>query len=645
MHGIFSAICAIALSFFCVAVADASAQDVSGFDAAPAPDRERTEASLRAEIARIADVQKNVLVPMRDGVGLSTDIYLPKSRGDAPAPLIWWKTPYNYNPLRRTHMTFLVKALRKGYGFAFQNERGKYYSQGDWEILGRPREDGVDALNWFQDQEWSSGKVGAIGCSSPAEWQLALADENHPALAAIVPMAPGAGIGKVGPYWEQGNWYRGGAQQMFYPPWLYGSLQPTLRPEIPASASQLDRERLAKGYRLAFDAPEVDWDDAIRHLPLNDMLNEIDAPNGTFDDFTAQEPGDPKWRDGGLFFDDGNIDTPALWLFSWFDVSIAPNLALYNHARENDDDPEAADNQFVAVGPNLHCRFYRDNLGTVGDRTFPEPALDYFGMIFDFFDRYLKDDENGFEANTPKVQYYEMGTDAWRSSAEWPPKGVSEKTFFLSSGDAGANSLFGDGLLATTAPESGGVDRYTYDPMNPTPSLGGGICCIGGALDGGIFDQRPVESRNDVLVYTSAPLEDDLVVVGPIDLTLYISSDAPDTDFMVKLVDVHPDGTAHNVDETAQRARWRSGYESDPVFLEKGVVTSITIQPMVTSTRFKKGHRIRLDVTSSNFPRFARNLNTSEPVAEQTEPKVARNAVHYGPQTQSKLTLRIMPGE
>lgn len=630
----------VALLIAVLAPASAFSQ---GYDAAPDPDRNKSTEQLSGELSEIADVTKQVLVPMRDGVGLSTDIYLPKNRR-GKVPIIWWKTPYNYNPLGATQMRFALKALRRGYAFAIQNERGKYYSEGKWEILGFPQTDGVDALDWFSEQDWSTGKVGTVGCSSPAEWQLALATQNHPALAAIVPMAPGAGIGKVGDYWEQGNWYRGGAEQMFYPPWLYGSLQTTLRPEIPKELSREDRARLVDWYDLDPDAPEVNWDKAIKHLPLKDMLNAVDAPNATMDAFASRGPGDAGWREGGLFYDDSNIHAPALWIFSWFDVSIAPNLALFNHARTNTEDREAGRNQYAAVGPNLHCRFYRDKVGEVGDRTFDNAALDYFDLVFDFFDRYVKGERNGFERKTPAVQYYEMGADEWRSDQSWPPRGASEVTFYLDSNKA-ANSVFGDGVLMREMPVDGGslMDSFTYDPMNPVPSLGGGICCIGNAVEGGVFDQRPNEARNDVLVYTSEPLEEGMHVAGPVKLTLNVSSDAPDTDFMVKLVDVFPDGTAYNLDETAQRTRWREGYEKAPVMMEEGGVYEVTIQPMVTANYFAPGHRIRLEVTSSNFPRFSRNLNTAEPVPDQADPRIARNSVHHSTAHPSRLTLTVAP--
>ncbi len=237
-----------------------------------------------------------------------------------------------------------------------------------------------------------------------------------------------------------------------------------------------------------------------------------------------------------------------------------------------------------------------------------------------------------------------MGADKWRSDESWPPKGAREVTFYLDAED-GANSLFGDGVLRRGGPADRGAasDSFIYDPMNPVASLGGGICCIGGAVEGGAFDQRPNEARQDVLVYTSEPLEDGLHVAGPVKLTLFVSSDAPDTDFMVKLVDVFPDGTAYNLDETAQRARWREGYDRAPVFMEEGAVYEIAIQPMATANYFAPGHRVRLEVTSSNFPRFARNLNTRAPVPEQAEPRVARNSVHHSAAHPSRLTLTVAP--
>jgi len=612
---------------------------VSAAHASPETNKHKDVETLQAELAEKADIYRKLKAPMRDGVGLSTDVYVPKNRkGGAPA--IFWRTPYDYDPVRKIHLLQIHEAIDRGYAFVMQNERGRFFSEGDWVLLGDPQKDGVDALDWIAEQDWSNGKVGLLGCSSPAEWQLALAAQDHPALAAMVPAAPGAGIGKAGPYVEHGNWYRGGAEQMFYAPWLYNSVQPDIRPLFSEDLTPEQRALAAKLYDLSPEMPEADWSEIIRTLPIRDHLKVAGVERETYSEFIARTPASKDWREGGLFYDDTmQIEAPALWLFSWYDVSIAPNLALYQHARSNED-KATADAQYAVVGPNLHCAFWSDRVTQSGDRTFKDADFGAYETVFSFFDRYLMGKRNGFERSQPAVKYYDMGSDGWRTTKAWPPEGAETVEFYLSSED-GANSLSGDGALVRSAPEEGGADSFAYDPMNPVPSLGGGICCIGDAVEGGAFDQRSVEARSDVLVYTSEPLEDDLVVAGPVGVTLYVSSDAPDTDFTVKLVDVFPDGTAYNLDETIQRVRWREGYEKRAAPMEDGETYEIEFQPMTTANTFKAGHRVRLEVSSSNFPRFSRNLNTGGANYDESEGVVANNTVRHSKAHPSKLTLTV----
>ena len=220
------------------------------------------------------------------------------------------------------------------------------------------------------------------------------------------------------------------------------------------------------------------------------------------------------------------------------------------------------------------------------------------------------------------------------------PPGATSMTMYLTS-DGGANTLHGDGRLAPNAPERAHHDIYVYDPLNPVPSLGGNACCLGDAITPGSFDQRPVEARDDVLVYTSAPLERNVEVSGPIGIALYVSSDAPDTDFTVKLLDVEPDGRAWNLDETIRRARYREGYDRE-VFMEPGEVYALEFAPLATSNVFRAGHRIRIEISSSNYPRFERNLNTGTENARETGHRVARNAVHHGPDHSSRIVLTVV---
>jgi putative CocE/NonD family hydrolase len=605
----------------------------------PAIGESDLDAERKAKLSALADVEESVMVPMRDGVRLATDIYRPKNV-EGPLPVIFWRTPYNFHELRGSRLLFALSAIEQGYAFVIQNERGKFHSEGEWEILGFPRTDGYDALSWLAEQTWSNGRVGTMGCSSSAEWQLALAATDHPAHAAMVPMASGAGIGRVGEFYEQGNWYRGGVEQMFYLPWLYW-VQNTQRPRFDEGLSDDDRIRLASYFDLSPEMPEVEWKRKLWHLPIADAMDNAKGPKGMFSEYFARKPDDPSWYEGGLYHDDEDWGVPALWLNSWYDVSIGPNLALFQHITANASDPQVRANQFAVVAPTLHCSFFKPSWELeVGDRDVGDASFDYEGLIFDFLDRWLKEEDNGFEKTTPKVTYFAMGENEWRDSASWPPAASRSMTFFLEGGE-GANSLFGDGRLVETTSETPGSDTFTYDPTVPVPSLGGGICCIGGTIDGGSFDQRALEARADVLVYTSDPVEKNLEVSGPVRVKLFVSSDAKDTDFTAKLIDVYPDGRAFNLDETILRVRYREGYDRE-VLMEEGEIYSIELSPMTTSNVFLPGHRIRLEISSSNFPRFARNLNTGGPNYDESESRVAHNTVHRSGTHASRIELTVV---
>jgi len=309
--------------------------------------------------------------------------------------------------------------------------------------------------------------------------------------------------------------------------------------------------------------------------------------------------------------------------------------------RNNIEDQTIADNQYLVIAPTLHCAFKRATEQTiVGERNIGDARLNYDEQIYAWFDMWLKDIDNDFSENTPRVQYYTMGSNKWNAAEQWPPASAEMVTFYLSSGD-GANSRFGDGTLSLNPSTTDGVDNYVYDPMNPVPSYGGNVCCTGNAVQGGAFDQQQMETRHDILVYTSDPLSEGVELSGFIESTLYVSSDAKDTDYTIKLIDVHPDGTAYNLDETIQRARYREGYESE-VFMKDGEVYELNLTPMSTSNYFKAGHRIRIEISSSNFPRFARNLNTGGNNFDETEGVIARNAIHHGPEYPSRIVLPMV---
>jgi putative CocE/NonD family hydrolase len=595
---------------------------------------------LQQELGEAGTARLGVMVPMRDGIRLNTDVYTPK-KGKGPFPTILWKTPYNEHKLRGSTLRYAVEAVERGYVFILQNERGRYFSEGKYEILGKPQTDGYDTLTWIAAQDWSNKKVGTLGCSSSAEWQLALAAQNHPAHAAMVPMSAGAGIGKVGRFQEQGNWYTGGVPRNLFFVWLYGVDNP-LNAQLPKGLSEKMQAYVEEYNDLNAAKPKVDWVKQIQHLPVDKMLADLGEPPATFEQFIDRTPADPGWREGGLYHDDMGWGVPALWFNTWYDVSIGPNLELFNHARTVNSDKEASANQYAVIAPGPHCTYNR--LGPkmkVGNRDMGDTSFDVDGTIFAWFDRWLKGDQKAFPADTPHVRYYVMGENTWKSSADWPLKNTRTMRFYLRSG-GNANSLNGDGRLDLAAPPAGeAADSYRYDPMNPVQTIGGADCCNGGLVVPGAFDQRPVEARNDVLVYTSDPLKTPLEVSGFVDAVLKVSSNAKDTDFAVKLVDVAPDGTAWIIGDTIFRARYREGYDRK-VLMEPGKVYTIRPTPLTTSIQFGAGHRIRIEVTSSDFPKFVRNLNTGGPNESESVGVVADNNIHHAGEEASYIELPVV---
>ncbi|MDX1740012.1 MAG: CocE/NonD family hydrolase, partial [Rhodothermales bacterium] len=473
-----------------------------------------------------------------------------------------------------------------------------------------------------------------------AEWQMAVAALDHPAHAALVPMGFGAGVGRVGDWYEQGNWYRGGAQQMLFTAWLYG-VQNTQRPTFPPDIPREDMVRLSRYFDLAPEMPSVDWSKALRHLPVADIMKNVDGPVGTYEDMIRRKPNDPAWYQGGLYHDDMPFGAPSFWFMSWYDVSTGPNLALFNHVRDNAADPEVRDNQYAVIAPTLHCGYRRATEETiVGERNVGDARLDYDALIYGWFDIWLKGESTAMLDTIPRVQFYTMGSNEWQSSDSWPPENVTMTTFHLASDD-GANSVFGDGRLEPEGPGTeDDSDSFVYDPAFPVPSYGGNVCCTGNAVRGGSLDQRQMEARNDILVYTTDPFPDGVEVTGTIEVTLYVSSDVRDTDLTVKLVDVYPDGRAYNLDETIQRVRYREGYDGE-VFMEPGNVYRVDVSPMSTSNYFAPGHRIRVEISSSNFPRFERNLNTGGNNYDEVEGVVAHNVIHHSEQYPSQIRLPI----
>lgn len=617
------------------------------------PEQKDQRWEMEKELESLAIIDRKVMMPMRDGIHLATDIYRPKN-ASGKVPIIWVRTPYNFNfwDVRNgvpADMKAALTAVKHGYAYVVQNERGHFFSEGNYDILGAPRTDGYDALEWMSSQPWSNGKVGTTGCSSTAEYQMGVAAMGHPAYAAMNVQGFGAGVGRVAPYYEQGNFYRGGAVQMLFVTWIYGE-QNQVRPMFPHNMSQKDLIGASKAFDLAQQLPPVDWSKALWHLPEQDILKSVDAPKGIYADampvdtggrMIQRTPNDPSWYKGGLYHDDMPLNVPGLWFMSWYDISVGPNLALYNHVRQVAK-AEVAGQQWAIIAPVGHCAYMRATADTVvGERSMGDARMDYQEIIYGFFDRFLKGEKNTRLDTLPKVTYFTMGLNKWQTSDTWPPAGAQTTTLYLSSAGH-ANSLAGDGALVASPPATDKPDTFTYDPMNPVLSYGGNVCCTGNAIQPGAFDQRKMEAREDVLVYTSEPFKEGTELSGPIEPTLYVSSDAKDTDVTVKIVDVYPDGTAYNLDESIQRARYREGYERPAVWMEAGKVYKVTLQPLTTSNYFEAGHRLRVEISSSNFPRFDRNLNTGGKNYDEDRGVVAHNSVHHSKQYPSQVVVTVV---
>jgi putative CocE/NonD family hydrolase len=609
--------------------------------------------SLEKELQATAIVERKLMIPMRDGKRMATDVYRPKDTSKK-YPTIFVRTPYNFNfwDVRNgvpRDLSSELDAVKRGYAFVEINERGHFFSEGNYDILGPPLTDGDDEFAWIAKQPWSNGKIGTIGCSSTAEWQLAVAARNNPAYTTMIPQGFGAGVGRVAPYHEQGNWYRGGAVQMLFIAWLYGQ-QNQVRPMPPINASQEELIGMSKAFDLAQQLPPVDWSQALRHLPVMDIIKAVDGPRGIFADEMPVEtrgamikraPNDPAWHRGGLWHDNMKIDIPGFWFMSWYDVSVGPNLAAYNHVRKTAR-PEIANQQYAVIAPTLHCAYRRATENTiVGERSMGDARLNYDELTWGWFDHFLKGEQSEILQRMPKVRYFTMGMNKWQAADTWPPRGAQPHTLFLSSGGK-ANTLNGDGVLVSSPPATDSPDQFEYDPMNPVPSYGGNVCCTGNAIQGGSFDQRKMEERRDVLVYSTEPLKEGIEVSGPIEVTLHVSSDVKDTDFTVKLIDVYPDGRAYNLDETIQRLRYRNGYEKPLAWMEAGKVYKFIFQPLTTSNYFDAGHRIRIEISSSNFPRFDRNMNTGGKNYDESKGVIAHNVVHHSKQYPSQVKVTVI---
>jgi hypothetical protein len=559
-------------------------------------------------------IDNHVPVPMRDGVTLYADIYRPAAEGKYP--VLVSRTPYS---TERAPNAFApaVYFARRGYVYVFQDVRGRHESEGKWEPYRHEANDGYDTIEWAAGQPWSNGKVGMQGGSYLGHVQWWAASGAPPHLVTIFPA-----LAAVNMYKDRITW--GGAWKLA-PNFGWGAVRQESRIMQNTAPHTLP------------DGPDgLAYDKVIWHLPLIEMPKLLGRNPQFYSDWIRHPDFDDYWQalDVSAVFE--RIAGPVHTFGGWFDMMLKGTLDGYSGMSRKAKTATAREKSHMIVGPWGHGSSRK-----FGDLDFGEHAhIDTRAVELRWFDHWLKGIDNGVNREAP-VKIFVMGRNEWRYENEYPLTRAQSRKLYLHSGGR-ANTSRGDGRLSwDPPPASSKPDQYRYDPENPVPSLGGNDCC-GVPSPAGPRDQRPIETRTDILVYTSGVLEREMEVTGPVRVVLYASSDAVDTDFAAKLIDVYPDGRSINVAEGILRARYRDSL-SEPKLLERGKAYQFTIEMPGTSNVFLTGHRIRVNITSSHFPQFDRNPNTGEPFGTTARTVVANQIVHHDEARPSHVVLPVIP--
>lgn len=575
--------------------------------------RHYDEATLSKPTHRVL-IENDVRVPMRDGVTVSVDLYRPAEDGRFPAILV--RTPYNNN-------TDVAVAQSKwfaerGYLVIQGDVRGKFDSAGEFYPFRHEPDDGFDTDEWIGGQKWFNGKLGTMGGSYVGYTQWSQALRGSKFLKAMAPTVTTPDT--------YGNWFytNGALNYAFALSW--GAVS------IDGHVAQ---------YTGAYD-----WPNVYRHLPIIDSPSAAGHRAPHYHDWVSHPTRDAFWKTVSHDNEYDAISVPILTVDGWYDIflrgALQDQLAVSTRGKTAD----ARAGKRIMIGPWVHGTGRRNNVpaGQVvppGATDFGAAAeVDLQRVYLRWFDYWLKGIDNGV-LTEPPVKIFVMGDNYWRSEREWPLARTRYTKYYLSSGGR-ANSSRGDGHLSTSAPAGPATDTFKYDPANPVPTLGGNVCCAA-TVPTGPWDQRSAEQRDDVLVFTTDELKEPLEVTGPITMKLYAASTARDTDWTAKLVDIGPDGFARNVQDGVVRARYRIGRDNAAAPLEPGRVYEYTIDMWATSNTFLPGHRMRLEVSSSNFPRFDRNLNTGDNPATATRIQVATQTIQHSQQYPSHVVLPVIP--
>ena len=564
-------------------------------------------------------VERDVPAKMRDGVTLRADIYRPDA--DGKFPVLLKRTPYNKSGSGHEN-DFAREAASRGYIVIMQDVRGRYTSEGEWYPFIHEAEDGYDTVEWAAALPYSDGRVGMWSGSYVGATQMLAATAHPPHLAGICPVVTASN-------YHDGWTYQGGAfEQWFNESWTSGLAQDTLNRDVQkATNALLGVNTLPLTTYPLFNLSSPSRVDASTYGLAPYFLEWLHHPD--YDDY---------WKSINLEEHYTDIRVPALHIAAWYDIFLGGSLRNYMGLRAHAATEEARKGQHLFVTIGGHAGGGRK----IGDLDFGPEAEKYdeTQITLRWYDFLFKGVQNEFASGKP-VTIFVMGPNQWRQEDDWPVARAKATKYFLHSQGA-ANSSRGNGSLSTYAPASEPADKFTYSPLKPVPTTGGPLCCDSVHLAPGPKDQRAVEERDDVLIYSTPPLEHDLEVTGPVRLEFFASSSAVDTDFTAKLVDVSPDGSAINIAEGILRAKYRDSRETSTL-LAPGKVYSLAIDLWATSNVFRAGHRIRLEVSSSNFPRFDRNLNTGESAATSSKWTSANNTILHDAAHPSALLLPVVP--
>jgi len=584
------------------------------------------------------ELTKELWIPMRDGVRLAADLYRPRGV-NGKLPVILMRTPYSKDLWPPETANFFAS---HGFAVVVQDFRGRHKSEGLYRFNRGHRKDGYDTFAWVMAQPWSSGKIGTYGCSYLGEVQIYQAPSLPPGLTAMVPQAAGLAVGSAGGYFHNAQglgsgaypiglvfwWFHQHGEQLFYGPRNEFDLDPELR------------AKLAQYYRVAPTIPEdIDYGAVLATLPIVDMMNGTVSPPNEFAEFARRNADltDPWWQNFDYVTDETKVDAPALFIESWNDISADGALYMRQLFEKTAPSRTARENQFIIISPGSHCQSEIATEATyIGDQFAGDARFGHMDIYLRWFRHWLMGERNGI-TSMPKIQYFVLGRNEWRAADEWPLPGTRYEKYYLHSAGR-ANSHFGDGRLSLEPPQEQPPDRFEYDPAAPAPTLGANDYTDTKP----ITDQRSLSARQDVLVYTSEPLRKGFEMTGEIGVHLYLSSSARDTDFIVKLVDVYPNGIPLNLRENALRMRYRTGRDKPAVLMTPEEIYEVRFGLGAYSMYFAPGHRVRVQVTSSSLPRFDRNLNTGGNNFDETKGVVARNVVYHDREHASHVILPVV---